>query len=80
LFHTLVQDEERLFCDLHGGQAHAAVKDKLKRTDITTAYRRVLAEVEKRLRPSRVPFSLAKLRSVLERNGPDQHHFLRRVR
>ena len=54
VFHSLVREEVSMLRDLHGAQAHAAVLEKLARPELTSRYRGVLKEVERRLRPSRL--------------------------
>ena len=54
VFHGLVREEVAQLRDLHGADAHAAVLEKLARPELTTRYRGVLKEVERRLRPSRL--------------------------
>ena len=54
VFHGLVREEISLFRNLHGERAHAAVLEKLARTDLTARYRGVLKEVERRLRSPRL--------------------------
>ena len=54
VFHGLVREEMRLLQDLHGEAAHAGALEKLQRPDLTSRYRGVLTEVERRLRPKRL--------------------------
>ena len=54
VFHGMVREELQEFRRIHGDRAHAFVVEKLARTDLTTRYRGVLTEVERRLRPARL--------------------------
>jgi hypothetical protein len=50
MFKLMVRDECVVIRNNYGDQGHAFVIDKLARKDLTTRYRAVLKEVEKRLR------------------------------